>query len=129
MAEHTSPSRKRVGDKFKKKMALMGKKRTYNDPKSQKVIQNYISHPERSQRTTEYDKLGSLERILYDDARHPNETRLPRWEVKKSLGEGSYGVVTLWERYNGPNQVRSFSNLPSLVCSQVTDIYSRNLYA
>lgn len=107
----------------------MAKKRTFNDPRSQRVIENYIRHPERNQRTTEYDKLGYLEQILHDDARRPNETRLPRWVMKKSLGEGSYGVVTLWERYNGPNQVRSFSNLPSLVCSQVTDIHSRNLYA
>lgn len=129
MAEHSSPPRKRVGDKFKKKMTLYGKKVTYRDPKLQKVMEHYIGHPERSQRTIEYDTLGYLERILHDDARRPNEAVLPRWELKESLGEGSYGVVTMWERYMGPNQVRSFSNVLSLVCSQVTDIHSRNLYA
>lgn len=107
----------------------MAKQRTYNDPNSQRVINDYICHPERSQRTTEYDKLGDLEQILHDDARRPNDSRLPRWEMKENLGEGSYGVVTLWERYNGPNQVRSFSNFLSLVCIQFTDIHSRNLYA
>lgn len=129
MAEHSSPSRKRVGERFKKKMALLAKKRTYNDPISQKVIKYYIDHPEESQRAIEYDKLSYLGQILYDDARRPNETELPRWERNNNLGEGSYGVVTLWERYVGPNQVRPFSNLPSLVCSQFTDTQSRNLYA
>ncbi len=129
MAEHSSPPRKSVGHKFKKKMTLYSNKRTLQHPIYQKAINNYISQPERSQTKIEYDKLGYLERILHDDARRANETRLPRWELKKNLGEGSYGVVTMWERYRGPNQVRSFSNLLSLVCSQVTDIHPRNLYA
>lgn len=129
MVEHSSPPRKSVGHKFKKKMNEYKKKRTYGHPKVLKVIDDYIDYPERCQTTIEYDKLGYLKQILYDDARRPNETRLPRWELQENLGEGAYGVVTMWERYRGPNQVRSFSNLPSLVCSQVTDIQSRNLYA
>lgn len=129
MADHSSPPTQIVGERFKEKIALMAKKRTYNDPNTQKVIADYYVHPEKSQRTIEYDKLSYLGQILYDDARRPNETGLPRWERKKSLGGGSYGVVTMWERYVGPNQVRAFSNLLSLVCSQVTDTQSRNLYA
>lgn len=129
MAEHSSPPRKRVGEKFKKRMTLESKKLTYRNPKYRKVMTNYIGHPERSQRTIKYDTLGYLERILHDDTRRPNEAKLPRWELKKNLGEGAYGVVTMWERYMGPNQVRSFSNLLSLARSQVTDIHSRNLYA
>lgn len=115
MAENSSPPRKRVGDKFKKTMALYGKRQTFRD--HQKVIEYYEGHPERSQTTIEYDKLGYLERILHDDARRPNATRLPRWELKESLGEGAYGVVTMWERYMGPDQVRLFSSLLSPVCS------------
>lgn len=129
MAEYSSPSKNRVGERFKKKMAILAKKMTYNDHTSQKVIRYYIDHPEESQRAIEYDKLSYLGQILYDDARRPNETGLPRWERKNDLGEGSYGVVTLWERYVGPNQVRPFSNLLSLVCSQFTNTQSRNLYA
>lgn len=109
MAEHSSPPKKRVGEKFKEQMALYGRKQTYRDPQSQNVLEYYKSHPENSQRTKEKDKLGYLERILHDDAQRPNATRLPRWELKKSLGEGAYGIVTMWERYMGPDQVRSFS--------------------
>lgn len=129
MADHSSPPRQIVGEGFKEKIASMVKKRTYNDPNTQKVLAGYYDHPEQSQRSIEYDKLSYLGQILYDDARRPNETGLPRWERKKSLGVGAYGVVTMWERYGGPNQVRAFSNLLSLVCSQGTDTQSRNLYA
>lgn len=117
MAERSSPPRKRVGDKFIKKMSLYGKRQTFRDPQSQSVLEHYKGHPKKSQKKIGYNKLGYLERILHDDAQRSNETRLPRWELKKSLGQGAYGVVTMWERYMGPDQVRSFSSMPSLACS------------
>lgn len=117
MAERSPAPRGRVGDMFKKHMANYRKTWTYRDPDSQKALEDYEWYPEKSQRTTEYKKLSYLERVLYDDARRSNATRLQRWRLKKSLGEGAYGDVTMWERYMGPDQVRSFSSILSPVCS------------
>lgn len=106
MAEHRSGSRRGVGEWFRKAMSDYGERQRYKDPESQKALQYYKSHPERSQKTIKRRELGNLERILLDDAQLPDATSSPQWELKKYLGSGGYGHVTMWERYMGPEQVR-----------------------
>lgn len=113
MAEHSIGSRSGVGVEFKRAMYAYGEKHRYRDHRSQKALDYYKKHSERREKQVKSGELGSLGRILLDDAQNPNATRPAQWEVKKSLGEGGYGFVTMWERYMGPERVSSFSMILS----------------
>lgn len=117
MAEHSLGSRSGVGVEFKRAMDVYAKSHKYRDHRSRKTLHYYKSHPEKFKKTVKSGELGSLERIILDDAQHTMATRSAQWELKKLLGKGGYGFVTLWERYMGPEKVRSFSMILSPVYS------------
>lgn len=117
MAEHSAGPRTGAGARFKAAMDEYRTRQTYRDPQSQSALTYYRNLPAKSQKTKKIGELSNLERILLDDAKRPEATEPPRWELKKSLGEGGYGVVTMWERSMGLDQVCSFFMILNLICS------------